>query len=153
MFKQPRSHRRHEIVRWISIGAMVTVGSPAVAQDYTAIRIEAENFTSRNSDWQITTPSALPADPVDPFHQNASGDSYMELLPDSRVTHDDEILQGQNFWGGPGAGPALHYNVNVAQPGRYIIYAKAYSTGTEDNGIHVGINSTTPETVETTGIR
>ncbi len=145
MFKHPRSHRRHTVVRWVSIGAMVAVCAPAVAQDYTAFRIEAENFTLRNSDWQVTTPSAVPADPVDSFHQNASGDSYMELLPDTRVTHDDQILQGQNFWGGPGQGPALHYNVNIAQPGRYLIYAKAYSTGTEDNGIHVGINSTTPE--------
>jgi hypothetical protein len=144
MPNHPRSHHRSKLARWISIGVTVAC-TPAIAQDYTAIRIEAENFTSRNSDWQITTPSAVPSDPVDPFHQNASGDSYMELLPDTRVTHDDQILQGQNFWGGPGAGPALHYNVDIAQPGRYLVYGKAYSTGTEDNGIHVGINSTTPE--------
>lgn len=32
----------------------------------------------------------------------------------------------------------LHYRVHITTPGRYYVWARAYSTGTEDNGLHVG---------------
>jgi hypothetical protein len=39
----------------------------------------------------------------------------------------------------------LHYKVQINNPGKYYVWVRAYSTGTEDNGIHVGIDGTWPE--------
>jgi len=39
----------------------------------------------------------------------------------------------------------LHYKVHISNPGRYFVWVRAFSTGTEDNGIHVGINGNWPE--------
>lgn len=39
----------------------------------------------------------------------------------------------------------LHYRIYINNPGRYYVWVRAYSTGTEDNGIHVGINGEWPE--------
>ena len=39
----------------------------------------------------------------------------------------------------------LHYKVHFSTPGRYYVWVRAYSTGSEDNGLHVGIDGTWPE--------
>ncbi|MGS0527613.1 hypothetical protein ACU8V7_22970 [Zobellia nedashkovskayae] len=39
----------------------------------------------------------------------------------------------------------LHYKVNFSEAGRYYVWVRAYSTGTEDNGVHVGVDGTWPE--------
>ena len=38
----------------------------------------------------------------------------------------------------------LTYRVVFSTPGRYYVHARAYSTGTEDNGVHVGVDDTWP---------
>lgn len=121
---------------------------PAVhAQDYVAISIEAEDFSQKNSLWRVfsnnSTPNVNP-DPDGSHHSTASGRAYVELLPDTRVTHSDNLSTGSNFWNTAGTGPELSYIVNIPEAGRYIVFAKAYSTGTEDNGIHVGLNNSNP---------
>jgi hypothetical protein len=40
----------------------------------------------------------------------------------------------------------LHYNVYFSTPGRYYVWVRAHSTGSEDNGLHVGMDGTWPET-------
>ncbi len=122
----------------------------AIAADFVAVRIEAENFTSKSDRWVLTSPDSVPdaqPDPDPPHNDSASGSANLELLPDTRVTHNDEIFGGAdgNFWGGPSGGPRIDYNVDIPEPGRYFVYVKTYSTNTEDNGIHVGVNGTTPE--------
>ncbi len=117
------------------------------AADFVAVRIEAENYTSKSDGWTLTSDSNIPdiqPDPDPPHNSTASGLANMELLPDTRVTDHDTVTNGVNFWGNPGPGPFLEYKVDVPEPGRYLVYVKSYSTGTEDNGIHVGINNTTP---------
>jgi len=37
------------------------------------------------------------------------------------------------------------YPVYFNTPGRYYVWVRAYSTGSEDNGLHVGIDGTWPE--------
>lgn len=117
------------------------------AQDFVAVKVEAENFVSKHSDWRVTsngnTPNVRP-DPDGSHASSASGRSYVELLPDTRVTHGDRLVSGGNFWNTGGTGPSLTYNVNIPEAGRYLVWVKAYSTGTEDNGIHVGVNNTNP---------
>lgn len=125
----------------------LTLGA-ATSADYIAIRVEAENYSNLTGGWTLTNESNIPTitpDPDPPHFSTASGSTYVELLPDTRVTHDDVFLPGENFWGGPGNGPRLEYNVTIPEPGRYYVFAKAYSTGLEDNGIHVGVNDQKPE--------
>ena len=119
--------------------------------DFLAIRVEAENFSSKSDQWVLTSPDNIPdiqPDP-DPAHNaTASGNANLELLPDTRATHDDEIISsgpGVNFWGEPGFGPRIDFDIFIPEPGRYVVYVKTFSTGTEDNGLHVGINGTLPE--------
>ena len=115
----------------------------ATNSDFIAIRVEAENFSASSGGWTLTDhqniPNILP-DPDPPHYTNASGFANMELLPDRRVTHGDENIGGVTFWGGSGGGPRLEYALNIPEPGKYMVWAKAFSTGTEDNGIHVGLN-------------
>lgn len=114
--------------------------------------VEAEHFykqtlTGRRG-WQITsserTPEVSPdGDP--PHWEEASGGACVELLPDTRRTHADTLVHGENFSGKPGVAAVLHYKVRFAAPGRYYVWVRAFSTGTEDNGLHVGLNGDWPE--------
>ncbi len=75
----------------------------------------------------------------------ASGKNYLECLPDTRVTHDDKLTSGENFSNKAGEMAVLHYQVYINNPGKYYVWVRAFSTGTEDNGIHVGIDGAWPE--------
>lgn len=39
----------------------------------------------------------------------------------------------------------LHYRVHINNPGRYYVWVRAYSTGSEDNGLHAGFDGEWPE--------
>lgn len=114
---------------------------------FVAIRVEAESADNLGAGWSLTNNNVLPniqPDP-DPSHAGGAGSNgYLELLPDTRVTHGDPLITGTNFWDTAGTGPALDYYVSIPETGRYLVYVKAYSTGTEDNGIHVGLNNSNP---------
>lgn len=75
----------------------------------------------------------------------SSRNAYMEILPDTRITHDDPLVRGENFSEEPGAMAILHYKVEFKNTGRYYVWARAMCTGGEDNGIHVGIDGQWPE--------
>lgn len=126
---------------------MALCASTTMAADYVAIKVEAENHFSKDGRWQLTSASVNPGitpDPDGSHHASASGQAYLELLSDTRVTHGDPLINGVNFWSQGGSGPAIDYIVNIPEAGRYTVWVKAYSTGTEDNGIHVGLNSSNP---------
>jgi len=76
---------------------------------------------------------------------DASGGAYLQALPDTRLTHDDKLIKGENFSDTPGELAVLTYKVRFPAPGRYFVWVRAYSTGTEDNGIHVGLNGQWPD--------
>ncbi|WP_045030963.1 hypothetical protein [Draconibacterium sediminis] len=76
---------------------------------------------------------------------NASNNAYLEILPDTRVTHDDELKRGENFSDIPGIMATVHYRIKFNNTGRYYVWARAMSTGGEDNGVHVGMNGEWPE--------
>ena len=42
----------------------------------------------------------------------ASNNAYLEILPDTRVTHDDPLVRGGNFSDVPGIMATLHYKIN-----------------------------------------
>lgn len=116
------------------------------------VLVEAENVSRQTNDsirkWYVFSEDSQPGITPDPdtIHlSGASGNSYIEILPDTRTTHDDELIRGTNFMPEPGKMAILSYDVKFNTPGKYYVWARIYSTGTEDNGLHVGINGTWPE--------
>ena len=107
------------------IALLLGTGSHLQAQEFVAVKVEAENFVSKHADWRTTTTSSTPdvrPDPDGSHAGSASGRAYMELLPDTRVTHSDSLIANGNFWSTAGTGPSLSYNVNIPEPGRYIVF-------------------------------
>lgn len=117
------------------------------------VAFEAEHFVTNDDQgtpraWYLTAAGMVPGvtpDPDEPHHDSASGGVYLEGLPDTRVTHDDPLRNGESFFNNGGEGPMLTYRVVFTTPGRYYVHARAYSTGTEDNGVHVGIDGAWPD--------
>jgi len=116
------------------------------------VAVEAELFYKQTlteiRQWYITSSGKLPS--VTPDHDpqhiaGASNNAYIEILPDTRVTHGDKLINGENFSNVPGKLATVHYKVKINNPGRYYVWVRCYSSGSEDNGLHVGFNDTWPE--------
>lgn len=126
-----------------------------------AIVIEAEHFAAQRDDelrrWYVLeNDGELPelagaGEPTTWTRSNlsasatASGRTFVKLLPDTRQTHDDKLIRDENFSPQPGKMAILDYPVYFDEPGRYFVWVRAYSTGTEDNGLHVGLDGQWPE--------
>jgi hypothetical protein len=115
------------------------------------IAAEAEHFALQTHDdvrrWYLVTKDNTPdVEPDgDPNHaEGASGGAYLEILPDTRRTHGDPLIGGQNFSNEPGRLGVLYYPVYIDTPGRYYVWGRINCTGSEDNGLHVGIDGTWP---------
>jgi len=149
----------------IAVGAITTTGQLVWVQQLQAqikpdvvftgkdglIAVEAEHFFKQTETsvraFHLTHADASPTIKPDgdpPHVGGASGGAYLEILPDSRRTHSDKLQKGVNFSPEPGKMAVLHYNVHFATAGRYYVWVRAYSTGTEDNGLHVGIHGKWP---------
>ena len=116
------------------------------------ITVEAESFVLQREDkirqWykiDSTTPPARGQDPDSSHASSASRNAYLEILPDTRSTHADSLITGINFSNQPGIIGILDYPVYIHDPGKYYVWVRSYSTGTEDNGLHVGLNGNWPE--------
>ncbi|PWJ37885.1 hypothetical protein [Sediminitomix flava] len=77
-------------------------------------------------------------------YATACAATFIELLPDTRRTHADKLVKGENFSGTPGIA-VVEYQIYFNTPGKYYVWVRAFSTGTEDNGIHVGLDGEWPE--------
>ena len=115
------------------------------------VAVEAEHFfkqtaTQKRAFYLTTAEQAPKVKPDgDPSHvEGASGGAYLEILPDTRRTHKDKLIKGENFSPQPGKLAVVHYKVHFTTPARYYVWVRAYSTGSEDNGLHVGIDGTWP---------
>lgn len=111
------------------------------------IVVEAEDFYSQEltevRQWHRIDAAynqSIQPDPDKNHASTASGNAYLEILPDTRTTHDDQLIRGENFSNEPGKIAVLHYQVKFKTPGKYYVWVRAFSTGTEDNGIHVGLD-------------
>ena len=153
---------RRAMVVAVAIGGAASSVSPTFAgdppmsptqvdshADYLAITVEAEANLEADDRWVLTEPNT-PAQENDPDGNHsdlAVGNAYLELLPDWRVKHDSEIPDDAPpfFWGVPGNGPEARYGIDFPEPGRYHVHFRMFSTGTEDNGMHVGIDGGWPE--------
>jgi hypothetical protein len=128
-------------------------GSEAIfAEQGGVVAVEAEHFAKQTHTdkrrWLIFTAEQQPKVEPDgdpPHVEDASGGAYLEVLPDTRRTHGDKLTNGENFSNAPGKMAVLFYRVHFTTPGRYYVWARVYSTTTEDNGLHVGIDGDWPE--------
>ena len=115
------------------------------------LAVEAEHFSRQTKTdvraFYLTTLDARPElnpDGDPPHVGGASGGAYLEILPDTRRTHADRLIRGENFSPKPGGLAVLDYRVHIQTPGRYWVWVRAYSTGSEDNGLHVGLDGEWP---------
>lgn len=116
------------------------------------VAVEAEHFFKQTHTdvrrWYLTTIQASPGiEPDgDPSHaDSASGGAYMEVLPDTRRSHDDKLIGYENISHLPGRMAILYYKVHFNAPGRYYVWGRIYSMNSEDNGMHVGVDGEWPE--------
>ncbi|APZ94436.1 DUF5060 domain-containing protein [Fuerstiella marisgermanici] len=126
-------------------------GSLVFAEKEGLVAVEAEHFIEQSQAdkraFYLTTADDKPAvEPDgDPAHvAGASGGAYLEVLPDTRRTHDDKLIRGTNFAPDAGRMAVLSYKVHITTPGRYYVWVRAFSTGSEDNGLHVGLDGEWP---------
>jgi len=142
----------------LSRGATPSTAAPIAPADLVfaekdgILAFEAEHFVKQELTekraWHIFTPAQRPhlVPDTDGTHvTGSSGGAYLEILPDTRWTHDEKLIQGENFSPLPGKLAVLTYRVHITTPGRYHVWARIYSTGGEDNGMHVGLNGQWPE--------
>ncbi len=116
------------------------------------VKVEAENFYKQTKDqtrkWYKITKDFdqkdLKSNDPDLHLAKASGGAYIEILPDTRTNHDEELITGVNFSNEPGKLAIIHYKVNFNKTGRYYVWVRAFSSGSEDNGVHVGVNGKWP---------
>jgi hypothetical protein len=129
----------------------VAAFSQPIAEKNGMVTVEAEQFISQEKDeirkWYIIDAhTALLYKGVDAGQcENAGGNAFIAVLPDTRITHDDKLIQGQNFTNKPGEMAIVSYRIHFTNPGKYYVWARAFSTGSEDNGLHVGLNGHWPD--------
>ena len=138
--------------------AILAIGGPEVLWSQLPketggfIRVEAESFSYQELDsirkWYLVgSNSAGPSSTEEDFiSQSASAHQYIQIKPDTRQNHNEKLIKGENFSNVPGKLAVVHYPVEFENPGRYFVWVRAFSNGSEDNGLHVGINGEWPET-------
>lgn len=116
------------------------------------VKVEAEHYTKQIQNeerkWYVVdaNSASLPGpDPDEAHYASASASAYLEILPDTRNTHDDPLVVGESFSNEPGKMAILTYRIKFKTPGKYFVWVRAFSTGSEDNGIHVGLDGEWPE--------
>ena len=130
------------------IFALLTRGALACAPAHAeTLFIEAEKFSSQTRaekrQWHLFSAQSSPhisPDGDSSHREGASGGAYVEVLPDTRRSHGDPLIHGENFTEAGGAMAVLGYRVNVPAAGRYYVWVRAYSTTSEDNGLHFGLD-------------
>lgn len=104
------------------------------------VEVEAEHYIEQSKTekrrWEKITLQT-----PDNHAQSAGKNTYLECLPDTRITHDDKLTNGENFSNKAGEMAVVSYKINFTTTGRFYVWVRAYSTGSEDNGIHVGIDN------------
>jgi hypothetical protein len=140
--------------RWTRLSFVPTGGADAIFEERNGLVAgEAELFSGQTHTekrrWYITTPELTPAVEGGEGRGNhaasASGHAYIQILPDTRRSHADKLIVGENFSNEPGQMAVVSYKVYFNTPGRYYVWVRAYSTDSEDNGLHVGLNGAWPE--------
>ncbi len=130
----------------------ITSAQTVFAESDGIAAVEAEHFFDQQKvdtrAFYLTTSETQPkfSPDGDPPHVGgASNGAYLEILPDSRRNHGEKLIKGTNFSSTPGELAVVSYKINFQNPGRYYVWVRAHSTGSEDNGIHVGLDGNWPD--------
>lgn len=129
------------------------VGKDVVFEETDGLlAVEAEYFYKQTKTdvrkWYRVSKNERPKvgrDEDGPHCKGAGNNAYLEILPDTRVTSADKLIAGENFSNKAGEMGLLHYKIKINTPGRYYVWARIYSSGAEDNGMHVGIDGEWPQ--------
>jgi hypothetical protein len=139
-------------VSFLVLGCAFSASADVFIEENGLVAVEAEDFVKQEKSsvrkWYVTTVDAVPGiepDGDENHAATASGKAYLEILPDTRRTHADKLIQKENFTNIPGEMAVLTYTIHFTTPGTYYVWVRAFSTGSEDNGIHVGLDGTWPE--------
>ena len=115
------------------------------------VTIEAEQYHAKKRNgaprdfYRFPTSKSTPKPDPDGVHKSGAGNGqYLEILPDTRVTHNDKRRTNESSFKTGHDAPRLEYKVRIYNSGRYYVWGRAHSTGTEDNGIHVGVDGKWP---------
>jgi len=108
------------------------------------IRVEAESYVSQRN---IDERQWCRSDDCPSEWQDVSEDEtdYAAIIPDTRLTHNDKLIRGENFTNKAGQVAIASYEVDFAMPGRYYVWVRTFSRGNEDNSVHVGLNGDWPQ--------
>lgn len=135
-----------------NVNESLVANYPVTATIEHTLVIEAEDFASQHLDdkrrWLVISKDTAEhnyADPDLPHFQTASGGQYIEILPDTRVNHYDSLIRGENFSEAGGEVAVLTYPTYFTHPGTYYVWSRAFSSGSEDNGMHIGLNGEWPQ--------
>ena len=120
-------------------------GSKKSDKRNNVISVEAESFFRQEKNEIRSWVKIRSAGITDSIANQASGRAYIQCLPDTRVTAKDKLIAGENFTNTPGEIAVISYNIKVKIPGKYYVWVRCYSTGAEDNGVHMGLNGEWPE--------
>lgn len=157
-FGVPRGKNVWVVMALLLLSKHVSASEPIVDDSVVFVEkegmlaVEAEHFFGQSKSdkraFHLITADREPGikPDGDPSHvAGASGGAYLEILPDTRRTHGDKLIQGENFSPQPGKMAVLDYKISITTPGRYYVWVRAHSTGSEDNGLHVGLDGEWPD--------
>jgi len=108
------------------------------------IRVEAEDFVTQ----RLTEKRkwCRKQNCPEEWQRIASGrEDFIAITPDSRLTHDDRLIRGENFTNKPGKMAVISYDIDFPMAGRWYVWVRTFSRGSEDNSVHVGLNGDWPE--------
>lgn len=113
------------------------------ASSTTVLAFEAEQASAIDARW-VVVDSLLASQgsegDSDPGHASTASDGrYLELLPDERRAPGDPSSTA-DAWQTPGVGPRLEIDLDFPEAGRWEVYARAYSTGSEDDRVFVALD-------------
>jgi hypothetical protein len=137
---------------FITLNCLASENDSIIATENKMAVIEAENYASQHNAntrrWIVFNHQSDNAHGMadsDKIHaEGASNKAYVELLPDTRTNHYEPLVHDVNFSATPGNMAVLTYPVYFDTPGQYFVWARAFSSGSEDNGLHIGLNNTWP---------
>ena len=84
-------------------------------------------------------------DPDETDATTASGNSYIELLPDSLFNDNNEVPHSACNWYVPAQGPKVYYRVNFSSSGNYTVNFRGLNRDVDSGDLHLGVAKTPGE--------
>ena len=142
-----RSQPRTKIVRPVERGVFFEREGLVVAEAENYKKQSPGSINTYTQDWILFNAKQAPSVTPDQDlpREGASGNAYLEALPDIKVDHGTvDVAVGLTEKGG--GATVLEYEVNFTQAGKYRFWARMFFNETESNSLHLGFNNVWPAT-------